>query len=378
MLDIAVRAILIAATTFLVGFYTVICYFACCKSKTRKYSEPPRKVSVIIPAYNEEGVIDNLLRDLRSSSFPIAETIVLDDNSTDSTFEVAKRMNVMAIRNETRLGKAATLNKGAKIAKEDIIVVFDADNQPEKDCIKNLLKHFDSKDVAIATGVTKILSDGLVNMLAALEFSLCFYLFQPFSSRFDFFPILHGAYFGIRRELASFDEDALTEDFDISVNMASKGHRIEFEPEALSYVSAAPSLSLFTRQRERWIRGAVQASFKHKGFSKKVFPHIRFLGLFLTALGYLLPLVWAATLTFLFICYFLSEFLLMNMALLATTIYTAVAFLANYRARNKTRDILVLPFLSYFYLFFVVWFFLKAVVLEYFGFKTKFSKIPHK
>ncbi len=378
MLDIAVRVFLVAITAFPVVFYSVMYYFACCKYKIRQYSKHPQQVSVVIPAYNEEDVVDNVLRDLRNSSFPVAETIVLDDNSIDSTFEVATRRNVMVIRNETRLGKAATLNKGAKIAKEDIIVVFDADNRPDKDCIKHLLKHFDSKDVAIATGVTKISSDGFVSMLAALEFSLCFYLFQPFSARFNFFPILHGAYFGIRRELASFDENALTEDFDISVKMASKGYRIEFEPEALSYVSSAPSLSLFTRQRERWIRGAVQASFEHKGFSKRVFPHIGFLGLFLTALGFLLPLVWATTLTFLFICYFLGEFLLVNVSLLATTIYTIIAFLANYRARNKTRYILVLPFLSYFYLVFVVWFFLEAVVLEYFGIQTKFGKIPHK
>lgn len=333
---------------------------------------------MIIPAYNEEGVVDNLLRDLRNSSFPIAETMVLDDHSTDSTYDVAKKMKVTAIRNETKLGKAATLNKGAGLAKENVIIVFDADNRPEKDCIKHLLRRFDSKDVGIVTGITKVSSDGLVSKLASLEFSLCFYLFQPFSARFNFFPILHGAYFGIRQELASFDEDALTEDFDISVNLASKEYRIEFEPEAISYVSPPPSFSSFTRQRERWIRGAVQASFKHKGFSKRVFPHIGFLGLFLTALGYLLPLVWAATFTFVLICYFLGEFLLIYVALFATAIYTFIVCLVNSRARSKTTDIFALPFLGYFYFFFVIWFFLKAVVLEYFGFKPKFNKIPHK
>ena len=378
MLVIAVRVFLIAVTAFSVAFYSVISYFAFRKNKTRKYSEYPQRVSVIIPAYNEEGVVDNLLKDLRNSSFPIAETILLDDHSTDSTYEVAKKMNVTVMRNETKLGKAATLNKGAKIAKEDVIVVFDADNRPEKDCIIHLVKHFDSKAIGVVTGITKILSDGIVSKLAALEFSLCFYLFQPFSTKFNFFPILHGAYFGMRRELASFDEDALTEDFDISVSMASNRCEMEFEPEAISYVSPPPSFAFFARQRERWIRGAVQACFKHKGFSKRVFPRIGFLGLFLTALGYLLPLVWAATFTFLVIYYLLGELLLMNVALLATAIYTVIALLANSRAQNKTRDIWTLPFLGYFYLLFVVWFFLKAVVLEYFGFKPKFSKIPHK
>lgn len=378
MLVTALRVFLIAATVFLVAFYAATCYFACRRRKPRRYLEYSHKVSVVIPAYNEEGVIDDLLKDLRNSSYPIAETIVLDDNSTDSTYEAAKKMNAIAIRNETKLGKAATLNKAAKIIQGDIMVVFDADNRPEKDCIELLIKHFDSKEVGAVVGVSKISSNGFVSKLAALEFSLYFYLFQPFSNRFSFFPILHGAYFGIRRELASFDEEALTEDFDISVDMASRGYGIEFEPEAISYVSHPPSLSFFAGQRERWIRGAVQVCFRRKGFWKKVFPRIGFLGLFLKALGYSLPLVWASDFTFLLLCYFLSEFLLLYVALFSLVIYTVIVFIANFRAKNKTRDILVLPFLGYFYFFFVAWFFLKAVVLEYFGFEPKFTKIPHK
>jgi len=378
VLATALRVFLIAATVFLVAFYVITCYFACRGRKTRKFLECAHRVSVVVPAYNEEGVVDNLLRDLKNSSFPIAETIVVDDNSTDSTYEVARKMNAIVIRNETKIGKAATLNKSAKLAQGDIIVVFDADNRPEKDCVEHLAKHFDSEDVGAVVGVSKILSDGFVSKLAALEFGLYFYLFQPFSTRFSFLPILHGAYFGIRRELASFDEDALTEDFDISVAMALRGYRIEFEPEAVSYVSPPPSFSFFANQRERWIRGAVEVCFKRKGFWRTVFPHIGFLGLFLKALGYSLPLVWASHFTFLLLCYFLREFLLMYVALSSLIVYAVIVFVANFRARNKTGDVLVLPFLSYFYFFFVVWFFLKAVVLEYFGFKPKFTKIPHR
>lgn len=335
-------------------------------------------VSVIIPAHNEEGVIPSLLRDLKNPSFPIVETIVIDDHSKDSTYEVAKRMSATTIRNKAKLGKAASINKAAKIATEDILVVFDADNRPDKDCIKYLLKRFDSQDVAIVTGVTKIHSEGFVSSLAALEFSLCFNLFHPFSSRFNFFPILHGAFFGIRRELTSFNEEAVTEDFDYSVSIGSKGYRIIFEPKAISYVSAPSSLSLFKKQREKWIRGAVQASLKHKGFSRSVFRHIGFLGLFLTALGYLLPLVWAATLTFILICYVLDEQVLMNIAIFVAAVYTVIVFLANRLAKNNARNVLTLPVLGYFYFFFVVWYFIKAVVLESIGAEAEFDKIPHR
>lgn len=378
MLATAVRIFLIAVTVFLAAFYSFICYFAFRKTKPRKYLEKIQKVSVIVPTYNEEGIVENLLNDLKTISLHIAETIVIDDNSTDSTYEAARKMNVTAIRNKTKLGKAATLNKGAKMAKENIIVVFDADNRPEKDCIKYLVKNFDYEDVGAVVGVTKISPDGLVSKLAVLEFTLCFHLSQPFSTQFNLFPILHGAFFGIRRELAAFDESALTEDFAISVDIAARGYRIEFEPQAISYVSPPPSFSLFAKQRERWIRGAVEVCFKRKGFWKKMFPHINFFGLFLKALEYLLPLVWASNFTFLWLCYFLGEFLMMYVALFSMLILTAIAFIANFRAKNKTGDILVLPLLGYFYLIFVVWFFVKALAMEYLGFKPKFEKIPHK
>jgi len=378
VLAAALRVFLTAVTIFLVAYYLVVSYFAFRKIKRQEsLGSTPKRCSVIVPAYNEESVIGSLLQDLRNSSSLITEAIVIDDHSSDSTSQAAERMNVTVIRNETRLGKAATLNKGAAIAKEDIIVVFDADNRPEKDCIKHLLKRFESKNVAIVTGVTKIRSNGLVSKLAALEFGVCFYWFRPFSSRFDFFPILHGAFFAAKRELASFAEDALTEDFDMSVSLASKGYRMEFEPEAISCVSATPSFSLFKKQRERWIRGAVQASLRHKGFSRRVFRHIGFLGLFFIALGYSLPLVWAATLTFVLISYCLGEYLLMYVGILATAIYTAIIFLANHRAQGKITDALTLPLLGCFYFFFVVWYFMKAVVLEYLGVKAEFDKIPH-
>lgn len=379
MLIEALRAFLIAVTALLVVFYIVTLVFALRKPKTHKYPDTvPRKMSVIIPAYNEEGVIETLLQHLRNSNAHITETIVVDDHSADSTFRIAQDMKVTTIRNETRLGKAASLNKCAKIAQEDIIVVFDADNRPEKDCIKRLLQHFDSQDVAIVTGVTKIHSNGFVSWLAGLEFSLCFNLFHSFSSRFSFFPILHGAFFGIRRELASFDEKAITEDFDFSVNTASKGYKIEFEPQAISYVSPPPSFTLFRKQREKWIRGAVQASLRHKGFSKKVFRHVGFMGLFLIALGYLLPLVWAATLTFVLICYLLNEPHLVSIGILALAVYTGIVFVTNRLAKNRTRNVLALPALGYFYFFFVVWYFVKAVVLESFRVRTEFDKIPHR
>ena len=371
------RVFLISAVLFLVVFYIVCFRFAVLRMKAPSYAYSPT-VSVIIPARNEEGVIDGLLNDLRNSSYRIAETIVVDDNSSDLTYETARNLNATTIRNDTTLGKAASINKAAGVASGDIIVVFDADNRPQNDCVQRLAQHFTSEHVGVATGVTKVISRGFVSRLVALEFSLCFSVFQPFSTRLGFFPILHGAFFAMRRDLALFDQTALTEDFDISITMSSKGYKMAFEPEAVSYVSAPPSFCLFAHQRERWVRGAVQSCFRKKNSVKKAFPRIGFLGLFLKALEYCLPLVWASNLTLLLLSYFLGETLLAYVALFSLVVLTLLAFAANIRGKNKISDVMALPFLGYFYLLFVVWYFLKSLVLEYFGYESKFSKIPHR
>lgn len=371
------RFFLISAVLFFAAFYIVCFGLALPRNKAPRLA-CSSSVSVVIPAKNEEGVIDGLLRDLKNSSYPITETIVVDDNSSDSTCETAQRLSAKIIRNDTTLGKAASINKAAELSNSDIIVVFDSDNRPQNDCIQRLIQDFTSKQVGVVTGVTKIIPSGFVSRLVALEFSLCFSIFQPFSMKLGFLPILHGAFFAIRRDLVLFDQTALTEDFDISITMLSKGCKMAFEPEAVSYVSAPSSISLFANQRERWIRGAVQSCFRKKNSLKKAFPRIGYLGLFLKALEYCLPLVWASNLTLLVLSYFLGETLLAYVALFSLVVLTLLALVANIRGKNKISDVIVLPLLGYFYLFFVVWYFLKSLVLEYFGYESKFSKIPHR
>lgn len=84
-----------------------------------------KKVSVIVPAYNEEEglpkVIEEIPRDV------VDEIIVVDNASTDRTYEVAKSLGITVIRHERNLGKVASIHTGIKNAKGDIVVLIDAD-----------------------------------------------------------------------------------------------------------------------------------------------------------------------------------------------------------------------------------------------------------
>jgi len=354
---------------FIVLHYTSICLF----SSPRKSSHSGHvknvqwKVSVIIPAHNEEDLIEGLILRLRGSSYPIHEIIVVDDGSTDSTYEVARNMSVNVLRNKERLGKPAASNAAVREAKGDIVVIFDADTLPDKDCVGHLVKHFELEDVGAVVGCAKVLENGFISKLVGLEFNLCFYLIEPFSDKFNFFPIVHGANFAIKRELAHFREDALTEDFDLTVNLTKKGYKIRFQPEAVNYVSAPSSFFLLVRQRERWLEGILETCVWNRGFWKKVFPRLGFLGLFLKALEYVIPLVWASSFSLFCISLLLNDFFLLLTALASVMTCTLTMFYAQFRSKDKMTCLLCVPFLSYFYNLFVAWLFLKSLVLRVFS-----------
>lgn len=90
-------------------------------------ANPKPRVAIIIPAYNEAGRIDNVLRAVTKSKLA-NEVIVVSDGSIDATVEVASRFtSVQVISLPTNQGKGAAMAAGAKATKADVIAFFDAD-----------------------------------------------------------------------------------------------------------------------------------------------------------------------------------------------------------------------------------------------------------
>lgn len=91
------------------------------KGRERDFS-----VSVIIPAYNEEKTVANVVKTAKSSSY-VDEVIVVDDGSSDNTSKEAKRAGAKIIRHASNRGKGAALKTGFKHSNGDIVVFLDAD-----------------------------------------------------------------------------------------------------------------------------------------------------------------------------------------------------------------------------------------------------------
>jgi len=108
----------------------------------------PKKVTVIIPVYNEEQTIEKVISGIRALNKDY-ELIVVDDGSTDQTPAILKNLNIKTISHQRNIGYGAAIKTGIKNAEEEIIVLFDGDGQHDPKDIERLVREINSCDVVI-------------------------------------------------------------------------------------------------------------------------------------------------------------------------------------------------------------------------------------
>jgi glycosyltransferase involved in cell wall biosynthesis len=113
------------------------------------------KTVVVIPAYNEERNIGEVLRKARRYA---RQVIVVDDGSRDRTSAIARRYAAVAIRHRVNMGKGRALATGIQAALEespDVVVTMDSDGQHDPADIPRLVAALRRADIAIGTRVTR-------------------------------------------------------------------------------------------------------------------------------------------------------------------------------------------------------------------------------
>jgi len=237
-------------------------------------------ISIIVPAHNEEKVIERCIGSLLEIDYPKKEIIVVDDGSSDRTYWLAKKYSakgVKVIRRRRAGGKSVALNTGMLLAKGEIIVTCDADSMISRDALKAIVKRFQDPTVTAVAGNVKVLNrTNLVTKCQALEYIVNENVYRRVFDIFGVVPVVPGPLAAFRRkalrEIGLYDKDTLTEDFDITVKILKAGKVVQALSNAIVYTEAPATWRDFYRQRLRWNRGTFQTLQKHWN----VFRHSRF------------------------------------------------------------------------------------------------------
>ncbi|MFC0187393.1 glycosyltransferase [Fictibacillus aquaticus] len=272
-------------------------------------------ISIIVPCYNEEGIINTSIKSMTDIKYSKAEVIYINDGSTDLTIDrlhkelllrpVQKPTNhkldfkkVFQLYQSSRYpnilvadkingGKADALNAGIDFASHDIVITLDADTILTDDALHIINRTFENEKVVAAGGMAHVLQTknngesklsllktNLLVRAQALDFLKSFYIKKLSLSRFNGLSIISGVFGIFRRDVlieVGGYRSTIGEDIDITLNIQQylldkKDKKVVFLPDAVCYTELPETFRDLFKQRVRWQKAFVDCFFYYKSF----------------------------------------------------------------------------------------------------------------
>lgn len=200
----------------------------------------PLTLSLVIPVYNEEHHIVSCLDAIAAQEEMPDEVLVVDNNSTDSTLEIAKRYPFVTMLDEKKQGVVHARDTGFNAAKSDIIGRIDADTILPPEWSANVRRSFNNQLTAAVTGPVFYYD----MPLTSVNYRLDHFFRSIMNTKMKEFPFLYGSNMAIRKEAweqvagQTCIDKKIHEDLDLAVHLQENGLHITYRPDVRSGVSA--------------------------------------------------------------------------------------------------------------------------------------------
>lgn len=280
--------VLILLATYGIHRYTLVYLYYknkknCTGEPDHKFPDLPR-VTVQLPIFNEQFVVDRLLQAVCCLDYPREklEIQVLDD-STDETAEVAHGLvehyasqgyPITYHHRSNRAGfKAGALHEGLQSAKGEFVAIFDADFVPPADFLQRTIHHFTDPGIGmVQTRWTHINRNySFLTEVEAILLDGHFVLEHSGRARSNVFFNFNGTAGVWRRkaidDAGGWQHDTLTEDTDLSYRAQLKGWRFIYRQDVECPAELPVEMTAFKTQQARWAKGLIQTG-------KKILPRV--------------------------------------------------------------------------------------------------------
>lgn len=274
MLDIIVDILGWIAKIF-TGYTAIMGIFCLLPRKNYPVAEPKTKFALLIPARNEENVIESLIQSLRAQDYPadLFDIFVIPNNCTDDTETVAQQSGAQILHCTGPVStKGEVLQQIFKLlmGKYDAYCVFDADNIVNPQFLSRM-----NDAIAAGAKVAKSRQSALnpYDNWVSGGYDLYFQSINLLHSRARaWFPLsakLIGTGFmvtdSLMQELGGWNTETLTEDIEFAALCATRGYKVHYVQDAINYDEEPLSFTVSMRQRRRWSAGVQSVANRYTG-----------------------------------------------------------------------------------------------------------------
>ncbi len=233
-------------------------------------------VAVAVPCWNEEKTLAATLDSLLLLDYPKdkLKIIVVDNNSTDGTYQIAQEYKNLHgdridVYIETAQGKHHAVNRALRESNSELFGCLDADSFVTPQTLKVIVSYFDASEKVMAvTPCIHIRSPHtLIQRMQAIEYLMGVFLRKAFG-QLDAIQVTPGPFSIFRRGvfavIGEYRKAHNTEDFEITLRMHKAHLKIVNSHKALVYTVGPSTVRGFFHQRLRWARGFLENALDYK------------------------------------------------------------------------------------------------------------------
>lgn len=303
--------IFIVFVVFQIVYITIPVFFSK-DNKNYKALSMEQSFTILVPAYNEEHIIEHCIKSINDLNYENYEVIIINDGSSDQMMnKLHKFLNLLPINKECsnifshkpifqiykssvfpRIfvvdkdngGKADSLNAGISYAKNDIIITLDADCILHPNALLAMSPVFDNQNIVAAGGMVHIaqginditekstLTFKISNLIRyqVVQYLTAFYLHKTTQATLNSITVISGAFGAFRKSIlfkAEGYRHTIGEDMDITLRIQHliktyyKNSKIAFVPNSVCYTECPHNFKNLWKQRIRWQKGFIDCIF---------------------------------------------------------------------------------------------------------------------
>jgi cellulose synthase/poly-beta-1,6-N-acetylglucosamine synthase-like glycosyltransferase len=224
-------------------------------------NEPPApagglpSVSLIIPAHDEEAVIERKVANAKALDYPSdrVEVVVASDGSADRTVELARSAGADLVLELPRGGKVAALNRTVRDATGDVLAFSDANSYWRPDALRRLVARFGDAEVGYACGQVRFAGGEGGNQEALYwRYEMAV---RSLETRLAGITAGNGGIYAVRREAYIELDPSRGQDIGFPFELTKRGWRAVYEPEAIAEEKMAPTVEGEFRRKRRMMSG---------------------------------------------------------------------------------------------------------------------------